>query len=66
MDERIQELEAQRKEFQRQRKQNRDELRRAKSKEKKPNQIFSFAKPFKKSKVYKPMVAVPSTYSKTY
>ena len=36
------------------------------SKEKKPNQIFQFAKVFKKSKFYKPMIAVPSTYSKTY
>jgi len=36
------------------------------SKEKNPNQIFSFAKAFKKSKLYKPMIAVPSTYSKTY
>jgi phosphoenolpyruvate phosphomutase len=36
------------------------------SKEKKPDQIFSFSKKFKKSKFYKPLVAVPSTYSKTY
>lgn len=36
------------------------------SKEKNPNQIFHFAKVFKKSKFYKPMIAVPSTYSKTY
>ena len=36
------------------------------SKEKKPNQIFQFAKVFRKSKFYKPMIAVPSTYSKTY
>ncbi len=35
------------------------------SKEKNPKQIFSFAKEFKKSKNFKPMVAVPSTYSKT-
>ncbi len=35
------------------------------SKEKNPNQIFAFAKEFKKSKFFKPMVAVPSTYSKT-
>jgi len=35
------------------------------SKEKNPKQIFSFAKEFKKSKYFKPMVAVPSTYSKT-
>ena len=36
------------------------------SKEKKPNTIFKFAKIFKKSKYFKPLVAVPSTYSKTY
>jgi len=36
------------------------------SKENSPNQIFSFAKKFIKSKHYKPMVAVPSSYSKTY
>ena len=35
------------------------------SKEKKPNEIFQFAKKFKKSKNYKPMIAVPSTYSST-
>lgn len=35
------------------------------SKEKTPNQIFSFSKIFKKSKFYKPLVSVPSTYSKT-
>jgi len=35
------------------------------SKESKPHQIFSFAKKFMKSKYYKPMVAVPSTYSST-
>ena len=35
------------------------------SKENTPKQIFSFAKKFKKSKFYKPMVAVPSSYSKT-
>ena len=29
-----------------------------------PKEIFRFAKQFKKSKYYKPMVAVPSTYSK--
>mgnify|MGYP001239570023 CR=1 FL=1 len=34
------------------------------SKEKTPNQIFSFARKFKKSKYFKPMIAVPSTYSK--
>jgi len=33
------------------------------SKEKNTKQIFSFAKEFKKSKYFKPMVAVPSTYS---
>ena len=36
------------------------------SKENNPSQIFSFAKKFIKSKFYRPMVAVPSTYSKTY
>ena len=36
------------------------------SKEKNPNQIFEFAKKFVKSKYFKPMVAVPSSYSKTY
>ena len=35
------------------------------SKEKTPKQIFSFANKFSKSKFYKPMVSVPSTYSKT-
>ncbi len=35
------------------------------SKEKNPNLIFKFAKRFRKSKFYKPMVAVPSTYSRT-
>tara|TARA_Y100000816_G_C26102822_1_gene584995 strand:+ start:1633 stop:2928 length:1296 start_codon:yes stop_codon:yes gene_type:complete len=35
------------------------------SKEKTPNQIFSFSKIFKKSKLFKPLVSVPSTYSKT-
>ena len=33
------------------------------SKEKTPKQIFDFAKRFRKSKFYKPMVCVPSTYS---
>ena len=28
-----------------------------------PKEIFAFAKKFKKSKYYKPLVAVPSTYS---
>lgn len=36
------------------------------SKEKNPKEIFQFAKLFEKSKFYKPMIAVPSTYSKTY
>ncbi len=36
------------------------------SKEKVPKEIFQFAKLFKKSKFYKPMIAIPSTYSKTH
>jgi phosphoenolpyruvate phosphomutase len=36
------------------------------SKEKIPKEIFQFAKLFKKSKFYKPMIAIPSTYSNTY
>lgn len=36
------------------------------SKENNPSQIFSFAKKFRKSKYFKPLVAVPSSYSKTY
>tara|TARA_B100000965_G_scaffold24483_1_gene18336 strand:- start:2228 stop:3538 length:1311 start_codon:yes stop_codon:yes gene_type:complete len=36
------------------------------SKEKTPKEIFSFAKQFKKSKNFIPLVAVPSTYSKVY
>jgi phosphoenolpyruvate phosphomutase len=36
------------------------------SKEKTPKEIFTFAKLFKKSKFYKPMIAIPSTYSKTF
>ena len=36
------------------------------SKEKNPKEIFQFANFFKKSKFYKPMIAIPSTYSKTY
>ncbi len=36
------------------------------SKEKTPNEIFSFAKKFKKNKNFIPLVAVPSTYSKVY
>ena len=36
------------------------------SKEKTPIEIFSFAKEFKKSKHFIPLVSVPSTYSKVY
>jgi phosphoenolpyruvate phosphomutase len=36
------------------------------SKENKPNEIFAFSKKFQKSKYSKPLIAVPSTYSKTY
>ena len=36
------------------------------SKKNSPKQIFAFAKKFIKSKYFKPMVAVPSSYSKTY
>ena len=36
------------------------------SKENNPNQIFSFAKKFMKSKNFVPLVSVPSTYSKVY
>jgi phosphoenolpyruvate mutase len=36
------------------------------SKEKTPKEIFRFAKVFRKSRYYKPMIAVPSNYSKTY
>ena len=36
------------------------------SKKKTPTEIFSFAKEFKKSKNFKPLVSVPSTYSKVY
>jgi phosphoenolpyruvate mutase len=36
------------------------------SKEKTPAEIFSFAKGFKKSKNFIPLVSVPSTYSKVY
>ena len=36
------------------------------SKEKTTNEIFAFAKEFKKSKNFKPLVSVPSTYSKVY
>ena len=35
-------------------------------KEKTPSEIFSFAKEFKKSKNFIPLVSVPSTYSKVY
>jgi|TARA_B100001964_G_C14236378_1_gene602663 phosphoenolpyruvate phosphomutase len=36
------------------------------SKKNNPQQIFSFAKEFKKSKFFKPLVAIPSTYSKIH
>jgi len=36
------------------------------SKEKTPNEIFSFSKQFRKSKNFIPLVSVPSTYSKVY
>ena len=36
------------------------------SKEKTPSEIFSFAKEFRKSKNFIPLVSVPSTYSKVY
>ena len=36
------------------------------SKDKSPNEIFSFSKSFQKSKYYKPMICVPSTYSNTH
>ena len=36
------------------------------SKEKTPKQIFAFAKKFKKSKNFIPLVSVPSTYSRVY
>ena len=35
------------------------------SKSNSPSEIFKFAKEFKKSKFYKPLIAVPSSYSKT-
>ena len=35
------------------------------SKSKNPNEIFSFSKVFLKSKYYRPIIVVPSTYSKT-
>ena len=36
------------------------------SKEKSPSEIFAFAREFKKSKKFIPLVSVPSTYSKVY
>ena len=36
------------------------------SKDTDPKKIFSFAKKFSKSKFFKPLVSVPSSYSKTY
>ncbi len=36
------------------------------SKSKKPNEIFNFSRIFSKNKYSKPIIAVPSTYSKTY
>ena len=36
------------------------------SKEKTPTEVFSFAREFKKSKNFIPLVSVPSTYSKVY
>jgi phosphoenolpyruvate phosphomutase len=36
------------------------------SKEQSPQEIFQFANLFIKSKFYKPMIAIPSTYSRTY
>ena len=36
------------------------------SKKNDPKEIFDFAKIFKKSKFFKPMIAIPSTYSTTY
>jgi len=36
------------------------------SKQNNPKEIFNFANEFKKSNYYKPLVAVPSSYSKTY
>lgn len=36
------------------------------SKDKSPKEIFSFSKSFQKSKYYKPMICVPSTYSNTH
>ena len=36
------------------------------SKQKKPNEIYTFSKKFKKSKFFIPLVSVPTSYSKTY
>ena len=36
------------------------------SKSKTPKEIFSFSKSFRKSKFYKPMICIPSTYSNTH
>ena len=36
------------------------------SKDKNPNEVFKFSKIFKKSKYFKPLIAVPSSYSKTF
>lgn len=36
------------------------------SKKNHPKEIFNFAKIFKKSKFFKPMIAIPSTYSETF
>ncbi len=36
------------------------------SKDKTPNQIFKFSKAFRKSRYFKPMICVPSTYSNTH
>lgn len=36
------------------------------SKDKNPKEVFKFSKIFKKSKYFKPLIAVPSSYSKTF
>ena len=36
------------------------------SKDKNPKSIFEFAKRFMQSKYKRPLIAVPSTYSRTY
>ena len=36
------------------------------SKDKNPKDVFKFSKMFKKSKYFKPLIAVPSSYSKTF